>query len=373
MGMHRYRALLIFIVFFCVALIPHVVFGATGDFSGSIVQGESQTCPGNWESFLGLIARVIQFAIYLGIIIAVLMAAYAGFLWVLNPINPENRTSARGMLVNAAIGLVLTLSAWLIINTLLNVLGVGGIAGATNNANLGSPNADGSGCIIAKELPGGTTTTPPGSTTTCPSGQTCDAKTNTCAYTTPTSQPCGTNACTGNETCDTSKVPGVCVPPQACTPPAPTGPPTDFASYFSFDSGVSAQVPAASGALTSFLNCMAGNLSAAGHAAKSIGRISAITDSISITDTAKIKQCAVSGCKHTANSCHYGGTGSCSGTSYAVDFGDEQNADALRAAGRACNSSAHWNPSEVSGSNAHVHISIGTANSCSCDNGLPVI
>ena len=64
----------------------------------------------------------------MGIIIAVLMIAYAGFLWVTNPINAENRTKARSVLMNAGIGLLIALGAWLIVNTLL-----GALSGGTSN------------------------------------------------------------------------------------------------------------------------------------------------------------------------------------------------------------------------------------------------
>jgi hypothetical protein len=93
---------------------------------------------------VGTLANIVNLAAYLGIFIAVLIIAYAGFLWVLNPISPENRSQARQILINAAIGLVLTLGAWLLVNTLITLLGAQlngqtGVAGLTSelskNAN----------------------------------------------------------------------------------------------------------------------------------------------------------------------------------------------------------------------------------------------
>jgi len=152
MSMHTRRTFFIALASFGVLLIPALALAATGDFTGSIVQGSVQTCPGNWSSFLGIISRIIQFAIYLGIMIAVLVAAYGGFLLVMNPTMPENKAKAKSAFLNAAIGLVITLAAWLIVNTLLTVLGVsGGISGVTSK--LGTYDTSGSGCITEKTTP----------------------------------------------------------------------------------------------------------------------------------------------------------------------------------------------------------------------------
>jgi hypothetical protein len=304
------RSRLFFLALAAVALLPALTFAATADFFGPIVP-DACNCPNaaaGWGCVVQVVGGLLKFAISFGIIIAVLMFAYAGFLWVLNPMNPENRSAGRKMLINAAIGLVLTLSAWLIVNTLLNVIGAGGIAGTTSSLGKGTP------CIAV--------------------------------------EPGGGGGGGGGITATT-------------TPPTPS-PTAD--GKFTYDSGVQAEVGAESGALSSMLSCMANIVPG------NVGRISAITDLYSGTDTAKIAHCDAVGskgdsnCAHTANSCHYGGT--CGGASYAVDFGDEENANALRAAGRSCNAGAKWNPAEAG---THVHISVGTASGCACDTGLSPI
>jgi hypothetical protein len=372
------------------------LMAAVGTFSGPIVPETAQKCAAGWGSLVQVIGNLIQFAIYLGIAIAVLMIAYAGFMWVLNPINPENRSSARKLLMNAAIGLVLTLAAWLIVNTLLNILGAGGVGGATSFLSGGNP------CIIpvasgpgvANGTGGGIVAVSPSNANDCPGALICTA--GKCVSDPEVDngdglqgQPCNHDnpVCAAGLTCDATDT---CNPigstpaeiPATCSASQPTqtlqaGTPQAFADYFSFDSNSErAEIPAASPALTSLLNCMAGTLQQAGYAAHTVGRISAITDSRVLTDTTKIKQCAANGsqklsmCVHTVNSCHYGGYGSCSGLSYAVDFGDQQNADALRAAGRACDPSAKWNPAEAG---THVHVSVGADNGCGCDTRLSSI
>jgi hypothetical protein len=158
-SMHRNRLLFPFL--FGVALIPLSVFAAVTDNFGPIVPKNIQTCAAGWGGLVSVVGGLLSFAISLGVIIAVLMFAYAGFLWVLNPVSPENRSTARKILINAAIGLVLTLSAWLIVNTLLNVIGAGGIAGATKTLFSGGANSP---CIT--EQPG--TGAPPSGPTGAP-------------------------------------------------------------------------------------------------------------------------------------------------------------------------------------------------------------
>ncbi len=234
--MRDYRAHIFTLAFAVVLIIPFFAFGAVTDpgSSGWSIVPKECNCPpasdsaqaAGWGCVLKVVANLIQFAIYLSITISVLMFAYAGFLWVLNPINPENRAAGRKILMNAAIGLLITLSAWLIVNTLLialgaNIDGQGGIAGTTkllsggSDCTKGDPLVNNGGTLGGG---GGDTTTPPGG---CPSGQQCSATTKTCEYKTTTTITCGDKTCGKNETCDaTAKT---CTPPQACTPPAETG------------------------------------------------------------------------------------------------------------------------------------------------------
>lgn len=225
--MGRHRSLLLFIALGFAACIPLLTYAAvvTPGPGWSIVP-DVCNCPGRaagWGCVIGVMSNIIQFAIYLGILICVLMAAYAGFLWVLNPVNPENRATGRKMLMNAAIGLVLTLAAWLIVNTLLNVLGAGGIAGTTSVLG-GGPQ-----CLEVKVLgtidtgTGGGGGTGGGSTAGCPSGTQCSAD-GACMPTsgTNTAIPCGNTSCTNGQTCKDAST-NTCDQPQTCTPPGKTG------------------------------------------------------------------------------------------------------------------------------------------------------
>lgn len=120
--MNRYRTPLFIIVAACAIAIPLGVSAQVGDFLGPIVPSEIQTCAANWGGLVLGLNNLIKFVLSFGVLVAVLTVAYAGFLLVLSPTNPENRGTARGLLINAAIGLVIALAAWLIVNTILIAL-----------------------------------------------------------------------------------------------------------------------------------------------------------------------------------------------------------------------------------------------------------
>lgn len=81
--------------------------------------------PGDPLSFgavLQLIQNGMNAVISLGVIIAVLVMVFAGILWILTPTNPENHSQARKMLTNAAIGMLIILAAWLIVDFVMKTL-----------------------------------------------------------------------------------------------------------------------------------------------------------------------------------------------------------------------------------------------------------
>lgn len=142
--------------------MPHTLLAAALNFFGPLVPESAQTCAAGWASAIIVLNNIIKFALSAGIIIAVLMIAYAGFLWVTNPINAENRTKARSVLMNAGIGLLIALGAWLIVNTLLGALS----GGSANISSFTGFISGGETCITAKNQTqgpggGGLTTTPP--------------------------------------------------------------------------------------------------------------------------------------------------------------------------------------------------------------------
>jgi len=74
-----------------------------------------------------MINKVVNFILFtMAVPIAAIMFAYAGFLLVTSGGETSKRTKAKSIFTNVAIGLVLAVAAWLIINTILSILGFDG-------------------------------------------------------------------------------------------------------------------------------------------------------------------------------------------------------------------------------------------------------
>ncbi len=99
---------------------------------GPIVPEVCRTCPCGFGGVLAIIQNVVNFLIGIGIIIATLIIVWGGILYVLSPANPENRSTANKMLINAVVGLLITLSAWLIVDFVMKTL-YGGQFGPWNS------------------------------------------------------------------------------------------------------------------------------------------------------------------------------------------------------------------------------------------------
>lgn len=105
--------------------------------------------PLGFGGFLQLIQNAMNAAISFGIVIFVLIIAFAGILWILTPTNPENHSQAKKVLTNAVIGLLIVLSAWLIVDFVMKTL-YGGQFGPWNSILLAG---EGAACIEARENP----------------------------------------------------------------------------------------------------------------------------------------------------------------------------------------------------------------------------
>jgi hypothetical protein len=78
----------------------------------------------------------------------VFVIAYAGASFMLNPTNPEARTQARSMLINVVVGMIILLSAWLVVDFIMKILYNDGAQYGPWNSIL-APMAGDTGCIQA--------------------------------------------------------------------------------------------------------------------------------------------------------------------------------------------------------------------------------
>jgi|SRR3989338_5157478 len=114
---------LISLLIFLTLLLPFVSFAVE-----LVPCSNSDTQPCDFYAFLKLINNVIYFILfYMAIPIAAIMFVYAGFLLVTAGGEVASaRTKAKNIFTNALIGLVLAAACWLIVRTILSILGYDG-------------------------------------------------------------------------------------------------------------------------------------------------------------------------------------------------------------------------------------------------------
>lgn len=145
----------------------------------SLVPEACRSCPCGFAGVMGTAQNLLNAAISVGILFAIIIIAWAGFILVMSPFNAEGKSQARGMLINAAIGLLIVLSAWLIVDFVMKVLysgedGQQGAFGPWNSILTGGDTCVSSvevrplfsGTITADQL----STTNPGGISTLPNG-----------------------------------------------------------------------------------------------------------------------------------------------------------------------------------------------------------
>ncbi len=71
---------------------------------------------------LVLIQNVIEFVIKAAFIICICLIIYGGFRWLFSFGNDENIAAGQKAIINALLGLMIVLAAWLIVNTIFWLL-----------------------------------------------------------------------------------------------------------------------------------------------------------------------------------------------------------------------------------------------------------
>lgn len=287
-------------------VIPHTALANSIPYFGPLIESGWDRCPLSWAGVINVVNNLIVMTLTFAItILAPFMIAYAGFLMVTNPYSPSGISKAKSILTNTVMGIVIALAAWVIVDAVMAVLYRPG-------------DALGAWSEIIKS----------GGLATC---LTQDAALTDLSPAHP----------------EAGQITGV----------DSTGAVASTNGY-TYDSGITAQLPTESQELTELLACVRGKLP------EGIGRISSISDSKITSGQYTFKQCAASRvCEHAPSSCHYGGSGVCNGRSYAVDFGDDEHMSVLTAAAQACGA-------KTLNENDHLHVSIGAKYGCGCDVNL---
>lgn len=103
-----------------------LLVATTASAAGLVPCGDSAADECTLSDLIGLGQNIINFLIYIGVFIGVLMIAWAGATLLLSQGNESAMEKAKSRIWNVVIGFVIILLAYLIINTILFVLTGGG-------------------------------------------------------------------------------------------------------------------------------------------------------------------------------------------------------------------------------------------------------
>lgn len=123
--------ILIFFLVLAILVVPLFSFAADPPHSGLVPpcgeDPDTGQCIWGFKELMSLIYNVIRFILFKMVVpIAAIMFAYAGFLMVTSGGSVEQAGKARTIFTNVALGLIIAVIAFLVIKTLLSILGFEG-------------------------------------------------------------------------------------------------------------------------------------------------------------------------------------------------------------------------------------------------------
>jgi hypothetical protein len=111
-----------FVIVLILLIMPVLSFA-----EGLVPCGKAGQPECNFNTFMDLINNVIKFILVkLAVPIAAVMFFYAGFKMVTSGGSAESKTQAKSIFTNTALGVAFVAGAWLIIRTVLFILGYEG-------------------------------------------------------------------------------------------------------------------------------------------------------------------------------------------------------------------------------------------------------
>ena len=116
-----------FVFFGALALsaIPFTALAAVTDFFGPIIP-QSGVClcdtAMDWGCVLQVFQGVLNVLVSIGVLAVVFFIAWGGFMLITGGSNPSVRQQAKNRMLNAVVGLVIILGAWIIVDTVMKVL-----------------------------------------------------------------------------------------------------------------------------------------------------------------------------------------------------------------------------------------------------------
>ncbi len=113
---------ILFIIIFaiCLSYSTHFALAIPGIDSAIVPCSGIDDC--NFNALVTLAQNIITFLLYISTAIAAACFFFAGYLYVTAGGNSSQLTRAHHIFKNVVIGLIIALSAWLIVNTILKAL-----------------------------------------------------------------------------------------------------------------------------------------------------------------------------------------------------------------------------------------------------------
>ena len=88
---------------------------------GPVSAGYAKEC--DKEQFFTMVHVLIKYAIYLSMLAVTVAIVYAAFMYIISAGEMEKINKAKGAIKAAIIGLVIVLTGWILVNTVLGLFG----------------------------------------------------------------------------------------------------------------------------------------------------------------------------------------------------------------------------------------------------------
>jgi hypothetical protein len=118
---------LLSLALFGIVLVPALVIGQSNPFTGPIVScGDPGQPQCNFCHLATLIQNIINFGVYISMFAGGAMFSYAGWLYLMNNGDQTKVSRAHTIFKQVFVGLIIVLSAWLLIDIIMKSLLGGG-------------------------------------------------------------------------------------------------------------------------------------------------------------------------------------------------------------------------------------------------------
>lgn len=120
------KRLVVLVLFACISILALLPFTASANIWDKTGPPGGPTCniggPCTFCDALKVIHNIIMFMFEIAIPLAVAMIVYGAIRFMIAGGNENNVKEARKIMMNAFIGMLIALGAWIIVNTLLHIL-----------------------------------------------------------------------------------------------------------------------------------------------------------------------------------------------------------------------------------------------------------